>query len=672
MAQASSSHHDNTPAPSDDRVNVISWNVAGWTSTHNLIRSHYGDLALYLQRFGRPAIFCVQETKLHAKELQVEGDARKFGAIAGEYQSYWAFNESSDPKRKNMQGVATWVHRDIPCLGATQRVFGDQALDDQGRALLSDHGSFVVLNVYAPHVAKTNEDTAKEALRIKAAFFAGLSRRMENLKAQGKRVIVCGDLNLTYRKQDQQLSRRRIWVDSDGQAQLPQQIRELAANCVVDEKSSVSGEQAQAMPDLAGKWATIKDVAERLSLPLEAFSDVGECCHAAEEACVQTLRSWFEMPAEGEASHERSEWADVFAAVHPAAEHRFTAWCQSFNLRYANVGTRLDYTIVDRETFDACVVKSPSTLLPGGSVADGRSPNSPQAALHAATAGGSWHGAAMSGIACGDGLTMQQDDMRLNDTQFPAEPYTGLIYTPPGYSDHIAVSVLFTRHLLKNDSARSEGFGALMSPQESRASQPWSKQRSLMSLFKPSVQAATVVTPAIACTRSKTVSSSADASDVCTLPEQKEVVKCPPEARPFEAPIVGKAKAVRRKPARGDSSMSIDETPSRPAMADGTTPLQQTPSSLAKRKSAATETCKAVEVSPRKQILAVQVDTTEAVVAPKAAAKLKAKSKGKRSSTRTNGRSEVSSARSLEAAFAAGQTTETAKSATPKRRRNNA
>ena len=35
------------------------------------------------------------------------------------------------------------------------------------------------------------------------------------------------------------------------------------------------------------------------------------------------------------------------------------------------------------------------------------------------------------------GLALQRDDRALNETQFPPEPLTGLLYTPPGYSDHI-------------------------------------------------------------------------------------------------------------------------------------------------------------------------------------------------------------------------------------------
>lgn len=60
-------------------------------------------------------------------------------------------------------------------------------------------------------------------------------------------------------------------------------------------------------------------------------------------------------------------------------------------------------------------------------------------ALHAATAGGKWKPAPMVGALAGSGL--MEAPRTTHDTQF-VEPHTGLIYTPPGASDHIAVSVL--------------------------------------------------------------------------------------------------------------------------------------------------------------------------------------------------------------------------------------
>merc|ERR1719491_1751430 len=89
---------------------------------------------------------------------------------------------------------------------------------------------------------------------------------------------------------------------------------------------------------------------------------------------------------------------------------------------------------------------------------------------------------ATTGIAKGEGLAFQADDMRLNDTQFPAEKHTGLIYTPPTYSDHIPVCVLLRRSLLQSSDKFSNA-SPVASIAERRNCQPWTKQRSLASFF---------------------------------------------------------------------------------------------------------------------------------------------------------------------------------------------
>jgi len=113
------------------------------------------------------------------------------------------------------------------------------------------------------------------------------------------------------------------------------------------------------------------------------------------------------------------------------------------NSLYCNVGTRLDYAIIDRRSWEeGWAVRSSSELLHGGS--QDSSATQAQAALNAATHFGQWHASATSGNAMGEGLSLQRDDMRLNDSQFPKRTHTGLIYTPPAYSDHIPVSILLS------------------------------------------------------------------------------------------------------------------------------------------------------------------------------------------------------------------------------------
>merc|ERR1711963_332467 len=220
--------------------------------------------------------------------------------------------EHTDPKKNCLQGVATWVRDDLPMIGATQRVTGLVDIDQQGRALLTDHGSFAVVNVYAHHVGDS-----EQALRDKMRFLTALTKRICELRAQGKRVLLCGDLNLTHRILDQRSERRLLWFDAEGSVVLP------------------DGAEAVQVTDWSQTWVPVTDVSTRLKLPMEQLAPMGECLHIREKECVDWLRGL----VTGGIANEVPNWADVFAEVHPTAQDRFTCWSTMQNTRYINYGT---------------------------------------------------------------------------------------------------------------------------------------------------------------------------------------------------------------------------------------------------------------------------------------------------------------------------------------------
>lgn len=466
-------------------------------------------------RMGSPAIFCIQEAKVPAKNLKNEYAAKDLGAIVPGYRSFWSFNQDNDPKKAAYQGVTTWVRDDVPVLGATQRVFKSSNLNEQGRALLTDHGAFVVLNIYAPFVGN-KEDSAE--VHDKLNFLQELGQAMDNLLAEGKRVVLCGDLNLTHRGIDQRSHRRLLWVDESGMIDID---TSSAVDKGGDKPVSAAGtdeqqEQASTLNtapatsqmqrpvlpgslgpliDWVGRWVPVKDVADRLTISADVLAASGECLHVSEGGCMPWLRA--RVSPTGAAP-----WADTFAEVHPTALDRFTAWGQSGNQRYLNLGTRLDYIITDRTTFEQCVVRTPSTKLTGavppkdGNEEDGGVlATSAQAASNAATHFNGWHAAARVGIARGDGLSLQVDNMKLNDTQFPTEPQTGIIYTPPTYSDHVPVSAVFTNALLGSlKPSQAEAAVADKLQKETKLAQPWRGQPSMTAFF--GIKAAKATSPA--------------------------------------------------------------------------------------------------------------------------------------------------------------------------------
>jgi hypothetical protein len=163
---------------------------------------------------------------------------------------------------------------------------------------------------------------------------------------------------------------------------------------------------------------------------------------------------------------------DAFRHFYPDVEGRFTCWDQFRNHRYENQGARIDYTIVD---------KSLLTCLQKGNVASLRcacegkhDPNSEAAALCAATANGRFEAVSFNG----GGIVEAAQEVL--DTQF-GEKHTGIIYTPPSFSDHIATSLLLDNACCSFDLVFQE------TDKKTKAAQPHKKLRTISSFFGAAV-----------------------------------------------------------------------------------------------------------------------------------------------------------------------------------------
>ena len=73
--------------------------------------------------------------------------------------------------------------------------------------MMTDHGSFVVFNVYVPNSGSNNA-----RLPFKLRFLHALRAAMQEQRAKGKAVVLAGDLNISPRSQDCTRSFRRIDV----------------------------------------------------------------------------------------------------------------------------------------------------------------------------------------------------------------------------------------------------------------------------------------------------------------------------------------------------------------------------------------------------------------------------------------------------------------------------
>ena len=236
-----------------------------------------------------------------------------------------------------------------------------------------------------------------------------------------------------------------------------------------------------------------------------AVSDLSECMEklggvrwsVAQQRAL--ARSRWTRQTEGDAVGPSTQWlrsamaemdlVDVFAELWPSAEARFTCWEQRTNARYSNHGGRIDYFIVPRPFFKR-YVRAGGPLAGGAPAAAGEvegegiegddrnrdesSSLTEAAALRAGTANGRWHAASYDGGGIGDGATAVYEDQFSSNAS--GRHGSGMVYTPPKFSDHIGVSLLL-------EGCAPAGLTLDASDAATRACQPQRNQRRISDLF---------------------------------------------------------------------------------------------------------------------------------------------------------------------------------------------
>lgn len=158
---------------------IISWNVAGWSHTVHRITDAYSSsatitaqqqeegsnskllpppssscktaaLQYYLHRH-QVDILCLQEHKIPLSQLSSRSEPRQCSTIDG-YESFWSCCVSNEKYKCGFNGVVTYVKKSSVSVVKANgtNVLGIPELDAQGRCLMTDHGSFVIFNVYVP------------------------------------------------------------------------------------------------------------------------------------------------------------------------------------------------------------------------------------------------------------------------------------------------------------------------------------------------------------------------------------------------------------------------------------------------------------------------------------------------------------------------------------------
>ncbi len=158
-------------------MRIISWNVNG-------IRAAKRKGFLDWLSEEQPDILCIQETKAHPEQLDQD---------LIEPPGYFSTFHSCSIK-KGYSGVATFskVAPETATVG-----FGIEEFDQEGRVVCSDFGEFMLFNVYFPNGGQENK-----RVPYKMRFFEAFFEHCQQLREQGKELIICGDYNIAHKEID--------------------------------------------------------------------------------------------------------------------------------------------------------------------------------------------------------------------------------------------------------------------------------------------------------------------------------------------------------------------------------------------------------------------------------------------------------------------------------------
>ncbi len=153
-------------------MKLISWNVNGLRA---VVSKGFVDIFNTLDA----DIFCLQETKLQAGQIELE--------LPG-YEQYWNYAE-----RKGYSGTAVFTR--VKPLNVTYGM-GIEEHDTEGRVITVEYDKFYLVTVYTPN---SKDGLARLPYRMEwedafRSYLKGLEK--------AKPVVVCGDLNVAHEEID--------------------------------------------------------------------------------------------------------------------------------------------------------------------------------------------------------------------------------------------------------------------------------------------------------------------------------------------------------------------------------------------------------------------------------------------------------------------------------------
>ena len=180
-------------------LHLYSWNVNG-------IRSALGKGFREWFESVSPDVLCLQEVR--AEQHQIDPGV----AAPPGYDAIW------NPSRARKGYSGTGLITRLP-LREVELGIGDEEFDVEGRTIIAHFDDFVLLNAYFPN-GRSDLSRVDYKLRFCERFLA----RCEGFRAEGRRVVFCGDLNTSHRAIDLArpranerntgfLPEERAWID---------------------------------------------------------------------------------------------------------------------------------------------------------------------------------------------------------------------------------------------------------------------------------------------------------------------------------------------------------------------------------------------------------------------------------------------------------------------------
>ena len=179
-------------------MELYSWNVNG-------VRAAQRKGFLEWLEHTAPDVLCLQETK--AAPDQLDEALRN----PSDYHTYWAAAE-----RKGYSGVALFTKQEPleVSLG-----LGIPEFDREGRTIVADFGAFVLITAYFPNGSRDHS-----RVPFKLSYCEAFLTFCNDLRAAGRSVVFCGDVNTAHReidiarpKENQNstgfLPEERAWID---------------------------------------------------------------------------------------------------------------------------------------------------------------------------------------------------------------------------------------------------------------------------------------------------------------------------------------------------------------------------------------------------------------------------------------------------------------------------